>query len=284
LTTRRRLPACRTFLFCVVLAGAVVAQQPATRTEDPRARGGRGSTREFLGLGPAPDQAAAARGAKIYAPNCAFCHGEKANGGEGPDLVRSALVLHDEKGELIGPVVHSGRPEQGMPAFSSLTKEQLYDLAEFLHERVELAANRGLYKALDVVTGDPKAGKAYFDAHCASCHSVDGDLAHVGSKMQPADLQQAFLYPGARGYNPGTPKITSVTVTLPSGQIETGVLKHLDDFNVSFTDGSGEYHSIALGPGVKVTLEDKLEGHRRLLDQYTDSEIHNITAYLTTLK
>ncbi len=113
--------------------------------------------------------------------------------------MRSTLVLHDDHGELIGPVIHNGRPDRGMPAFANFTPEQLYDLSEFLHERVELAANRGLYKPLNVVTGDARAGEAYFEAHCASCHSVTGDLAHIGSKMQPADLQQAFLYPGARG-------------------------------------------------------------------------------------
>jgi mono/diheme cytochrome c family protein len=264
----------------LVLLAALIISGAAAQDR----RGGRGSTREFLGLGPPPDQAAAERGAKVYASNCAFCHGEKANGGEGPDLVRSSVVLHDEKGELIGPVIHNGRAEQGMPAFPNFTKDQLYELAEFLHLKVELAANRGLYKPLNVVTGDPKAGKAYFDAHCASCHSPEGDLAHIASKMQPADLQQTFLYPGARGYMPGAPRITSVTVTLPSGEAVSGVLKRLDDFHVSLTDSSGEYHSFALGPGVKVDIDDKLQPHRRLLDQYTDDDIHNITAYLATLK
>jgi cytochrome c553 len=171
-----------------------------------------------------------------------------------------------------------------MPAFPTLSKEQLYDVAEFLHLRVELAANRGLYKPLNVVTGDPNAGKAYFDSHCGSCHSTTGDLAHIGSKMQPADLQQTFLYPGARGFTPGAPRITNVKVMLPSGKALSGVLKRLDDFNVSFIDASGEYHSIELQPNIKVELEDKLAEHRRLLDQYTDADMHNLTAFLVTLK
>src|SRR5437667_7044175 len=98
----------------------VLAAQEPTLPQDPRGRGGRGSTREFLGLGPAPDPVAAARGEKIYAANCALCHGNKANGGTGPNLVRSELVLHDEKGELIGPMLLKGRAEQGMPAFPNL--------------------------------------------------------------------------------------------------------------------------------------------------------------------
>src|SRR4051812_21329276 len=111
-----------------------------------RSRGADG-TREFLGLGAPPDAAAAERGSKIYASSCSFCHGAKATGGDtGPDLVRSSLVLHDEKGELIGPVVHNGRVDRGMPRFASFSNTELYEIAEFLHQRVELAANRGTYR------------------------------------------------------------------------------------------------------------------------------------------
>lgn len=154
----------------------VLATLPTTAQEEvgPGAgRGGRGGNlREFLGLGAAPDTAAAARGEKLYTANCAFCHGEKGRGAEGPNLVRSTLVLHDEKGERIGPVIAKGLPEKGMPAFSSFAEGQLYDIAQYLHLQVELVANRGLYKRLNVVTGDPRAGEAYFTAQCADRKSV----------------------------------------------------------------------------------------------------------------
>ena len=130
--------------------------------------GGRGGTREFLGLGPAPDAAASARGEKLYAPTCGFCHGDKARGASGPNLVRSQIVLDDEKGELIGPVISQGRPDKGMPAFASFTKDQLYDIGQFLHMQVELVANRGLYKRLNVVTGDAKAGEPISTAPAAA--------------------------------------------------------------------------------------------------------------------
>jgi cytochrome c oxidase cbb3-type subunit 3 len=253
----------------------------------PRNRGAEG-THDFLGLGPPPDAAAAERGAKLYASTCSFCHGAKATGGDtGPDLVRSALVLHDEKGELIGPVVHNGRLNRGMPAFAMFSDAELYDLAEFLHMRVELAANRGTYKLLNVLTGDPKAGEEYFrhTGNCVSCHSITGDLAHIGSKLAPADLQQTFLYPSARAYGDGSQSaLPKVSITLPSGQSITGTLRRLDDFYVSVSDDQGEYHSIALSAGVKVQVEDKLAAHRQLLDKYTDADMHNLTAYLATLK
>ncbi len=274
------------FAFLLFFRGVAQENAPArtATTEGQRAaqknRGVQG-TRDFLGLGAPPDAEAAKRGEKLYAPNCSFCHGTKATGGDsGPDLLRSALVLHDEKGELIGPVVHNGRLNRGMPPFAAFTDAELYDVAQFLHMRVELAANRGTYKILNIVTGDPKAGESYFRGvgKCGSCHSVTGDLAHIGSKLSPPDLQQTFLYPGRES---GSPK---VKIMLPSGESILGTLKRLDDFQVALYDSEGEYHSIALNPNVKVEVEDKLGEHRRLLDQYTDADMHNLTAYLQTLK
>src|SRR5580765_7801503 len=62
------------------------------------------------------DPAAVERGGKLYVTNCGGCHGAGARGGAGaPDLVRSVLVLGDEKGILIAPVLRDGRPDQGMP-------------------------------------------------------------------------------------------------------------------------------------------------------------------------
>jgi len=255
-------------LFLVLLTAASLAAQNARATR----------TREFLGLGPAPDPAAAERGEKLYTPNCAFCHGAKANGGDtGPDLIRSALVLHDEKGELIGPVVHKGRPDRGMPAFASFAQAQLADLAAFLHMKIELAANRGLYKEVNIVTGNAQAGASYFNEHCTTCHSASGDLAHVGAKFEPPDLQTQFLYPTSAAPAP------KVTVTLPSGETIAGRLKRLDDFNVSLYDSDNAYRSWPRSE-VKVDVEDPFASHRKLLDQYSDADVHNLLAYLVTLK
>ncbi|HXB71282.1 MAG TPA: c-type cytochrome [Candidatus Acidoferrales bacterium] len=251
-------------------------------------RGGRGGTREFLGLGRAPDAQAAARGEKLYAPNCAFCHGEKARGAAGPNLVRSEIVLHDEKGELIGPTLSKGRVDKGMPAFGALTETQLADIGEFLHLQVELVANRGLYKRLNVVTGDPKAGEAYFHGAggCAQCHSISGDLAHIGGRYQPEQLQTRFIWPGGGGFGGGgrgAARPQKVTVTLPSGQSIAGTVKQIDDFDISIYDASGVYHSWPTG-SVKIVLEDRLAGHRQLLNKYTDADMHNLTAYLVSVK
>src|SRR4029079_2424273 len=145
-----------------------------------------------------------------------------ARGAEGPNLVRSVTVLHDEKGETIGPVVLKGFPDKGMPAFPNFAEGQLYDIAQFLHLQVELVANRGIYKRLNVVTGDAKAGEAYFNGAggCKSCHSPTGDLAHIAGRFPVEQLQNRFVWPGGGGFGGGRggARAQKVTVKLPSGQ------------------------------------------------------------------
>jgi len=261
----------------------------------PPAAGGvnRQGMRNFLGLAPAPDPEAVDRGQKIFVATCGFCHGSNAKGGAtGPDLVRSVLVLHDEgTGTQIGPVILNGRPDKGMPKFN-MTEAQIKDIAAFLLSQNQAAANRMDYKILNIVTGDPHAGEAYFNAHCATCHSATGDLAHIASKYDPPALQSRFLYPMTHRYPgmPGPPPDpraqTTVTVTLPSGQTFSGSLEHRDDFSIALMDSSGAYHSWLLNgrDGIKIDVHDPLQAHAELLPQYTDADMHNILAYLETLK
>jgi len=248
---------------------------------------------KFLAIGPPPDPAAVKRGQALFVSTCGFCHGSDATGGNtGPDLVRSVLVLHDQgTGKEIGPVIHNGRPGKGMPSFN-LSDAQVKDIAAFLLSRTQAAANRGGYKILNIVTGDPKEGEAYFSAHCASCHSATGDLAHIASKYEPVALQERFLYPrtarwpGMPGPPPNPRAEKTVTVTLSSGQTYNGRLERIDDFSVALTEPSGEYHSWLFDAekGMEVQVHDPLKEHLDLLKQYTNADMHNILAYLETLK
>lgn len=233
---------------------------------------------------PAPAVDAVERGQKTFVAACGFCHGSNAKGGEsGPDLVRSVLVLDDESGDQIGPVILNGRPEKGMPKFS-FTKDQIADLAAFLRSRTQATANRGTYQILDLITGDAAAGQAYFSgaAKCNTCHSPTGDLAGVASKYPPATLQERFLYPQNR---PGSGSVhTTVTVTLSPKQAISGDLEYIDDFTIALRDSSGDYHSFPRDTGVKVEIHDPLAAHEALLPKYTDADMHNLLAYLETLK
>lgn len=268
------------------------AVKPAERTSQPQPA--RRRSGDFLAIGAPADAAAAARGQKTFVANCAFCHGSDAHGGNGgPDLVRSVLVLHDKgTGTEIGPVILRGRASKGMPAFSTFNDAQIKDIAQFLLQRNQAAANRMEYKILNINTGDAKAGEAYFSAHCESCHSATGDLAHIATKYEPVALQSRFLYPKESHYPgmPGPPPDPraekTVTVTLPSGQTYSGKLDHLDDFSVSLTDSSGEHHAWLFDEekGIQVKVHDPLQSHEELLTQYSNADMHNILAYLETLK
>jgi cytochrome c oxidase cbb3-type subunit 3 len=225
-----------------------------------------------------PNQApaAVARGKRLFESNCAFCHGTDATGGNGgPDLLRSVLVNHDEKGELIVPVIREGRVSKGMPKFT-LTGTQVSDLVAFLHQRNRDARLRFTYKIANVAVGDAAAGKVYFESHCASCHSGTGDLAAIVARYPADELQQRWLYPPTGSID--------VTLTLASGQKYSGKVKHLDEFDVSLYDEQGTYRSFALTPEIHVAVTDPLEPHHKLLEQMTDTDMHNVTTYLETLK
>jgi mono/diheme cytochrome c family protein len=281
-------------LLLVVLLAATIASMsaqppqgaPAPSTA-PRRGGGIG-----LISRPVPDAAAVERGQKVFVAQCGFCHGTNANGGEtGPDLIRSVLALDDENGEHIGPVIQKGRPDKGMPAFP-MTDAQVADISAFLRAKQQAAINRGRYTILNVVTGDAQKGEAYFNGAggCNKCHSPSGDLAGIGAKYDPVTLQSRLLFPGpGRGsgrrgppQRPASP--ATVKVTLPSGQAFSGTLQYMDDFNVALRDSSGDYRSFSRDPGVRVDLQDPLAAHEELLKKYTDAGMHNILAYLVTLK
>jgi cytochrome c oxidase cbb3-type subunit III len=234
--------------------------------------------------GPPPDPAAVERGQKIFLPTCAGCHGAGATGGTGPNLLDVPVVLKDENGNTLAPFLHDGRPAQGMPAFPSLTAAQVADISAFLHARERIAADRFNQEFPEIVTGDPKAGKVYFEGpgKCSTCHSPTGDLANVAKTYKPAMLMSRICYPGAKTYR-AMPPGTMVTVTLPSGKVVSGPLVHRDEYYVELTvaDGSLQIYPVT---GAKVEVKDPLAAHVELSRHYTDANLHDLVAYLETFK
>ncbi len=256
----------------------------------PPGRGGGG-----MGAGPsdlpAVDAAAATRGRPVYAAQCITCHGTQARGTEkGANLVRSTVVLRDRFGSQLGPFLKKGHPMQTSGA--TLTDEQIADLAHFLRERVnDSLRGSPIFKAGNVLTGDAKAGAAFFNGEgkCSTCHGASLSLAGIGTRLAPVDLQQRFLFPrtgrgrGAAAAGSSASAIT-VTVTPPSGPPVSGVLVQMDDFNVSLRDSAGEYHSFKRTADMKVVKTDPLAAHIALLDTLTDKQMHDVVAHLETLK
>ena len=221
------------------------------------------------------------RGQSLFQRDCAFCHGRDAAGGEtGPDLTRSKLVGDDAEGSTIAPVIRSGRAGKGMPSFNA-SNEEISSLAAFLHsQKTKMEAQVGGRRGVDVAdlqTGDATAGKRYFNGAgtCSSCHSPTGDLAGIASRFRGLELEQRMLYPEhAR---------SKITVKLPDGQTVAGMLAYRDEFTVALRDAAGKYRSWS-ADDVKYTIDAPAEAHVDLFGKYTDADIHNLMAYLQTLR
>jgi mono/diheme cytochrome c family protein len=272
------------------------AGRPAAATVPPGGgRGGRGA-----GLGPRAnvgaadrhrvDPAGVGRGQKLYATECVTCHGASARGTErGSNLIRSPRMLRDRYGSAIGPYLKAGHPMQ-TGAASSLTDAQITDLSHFIWDRINNTL-RGSpdFDVKDVLTGDASAGRAYFNGEgkCAGCHSPTGDLAGYGKRYAPVDIQQRFVFPfagGGRGRGgAGRPQITA-TVTFSDGTQATGTLVSMDDFHVALRDKGGEYRSWPRTSDMKIAKNNPYASHIELLDRLSDKAMHDVVAYLESLK
>jgi mono/diheme cytochrome c family protein/small nuclear ribonucleoprotein (snRNP)-like protein len=224
------------------------------------------------------------RGSQVYRPNCGFCHGVDARGAAAPDLARSLVVLEDTDGRALGAFLRSGRPDSGMPAFAGLSPEQSADLAAFLHTKIEESRARSPMDVNAIVVGNAASGAAYFNGagKCRACHNPDTDFKGIGARYDPFVLQGRIINPrGGRG--PIRP--STVRVTLPSGQTVSGRLVAVDDFSVTMIDDAGVRRSLSRDNEVpKVEITDPYQAHLDNLLKITDKQMHDLTAYLVTLK
>ena len=285
-------------LSAVALLGAMmVAQEPAgTGPGGGRGRGGGAPPAAGRGRGRGFDAEAIARAKPVFEPQCGFCHGNDARGrAGGPDLARSLVVLADTGGKELAGFLRAGRPERGMPAFPNLTDQQITDIAEFLHERLEAARNRAATDTMASLVGDAKAGAAYFNGpgRCTTCHSATGDLAGIGAKYDPPTLQGRIVNPrpGSIGLGRGQPAPVSpratrtVTVALANGQTVSGTLDYISEFAVTVIETSGTRKTFKRDGDVpKVVITDPLQAHFDMLRTFRDKDMQDLTAYLWTLK
>ncbi len=259
-------------------APAAPAQTPAGRGEASPASQRPPQTRTPQSF--SRDQVEAGR--TQFASQCGFCHGRDAAGGAGgADLTRSALVAEDVRGDRLGPFIRTGRPSQGMPAFP-LSNTDLAAIVAFIHDQKAQAdsANGGRRSVdtADLGSGDAASGKRYFEAACTRCHSAGGDLAGVAMRHQGLTLLQRMLYPRTLGRPPQT-----VAVTLPSGQVIAGRLAYRDEFTIALTDEAGWPRSWPASQ-VTFTVDDPLQAHVEQLGKYSDDDMHDVLAYLQTLR
>jgi len=182
-----------------------------------------------------------------------------------------------------------------MPPFFAMSDSDLKKIVEYVHARKKAVdANPGRRRKVsvdDLSTGSADAGRAYFDGAggCKTCHSPTGDLTGIASKYRGLALMQRMLYPSPGNAIPPAagekrkPNPATATITFASGESVSGPLVFRDEFTVAITDSAGYYRSWSTSE-VKVTIKDPLQAHAELLPKYSDADIHNLFAYLQTLK
>src|SRR5579871_6398993 len=298
----RAFGAAALFLSIAVLRFPLGAQQPQTPppggAQQPQRGGGRRGAGGFVPGQTRPpfDQAQVDRGKTLYEVSCRGCHGADLRGGDmgGPNLLRSQVALSDHDGELIVPIIEGSRQNSGMPPVP-MSPQDGKAVAAYVRSILATIGTQGKppsigKEAPSVLVGDAKAGEAYFAAKCASCHSATGDLAGIAARISdPKSLQNRWVAGGGSGRrfnSASTPRReVTVTVTLPSGETVEGRMIRIDDFLVTVALADGSVKTFRReGEVPKVEVHDPMKVHRDMLAEYTDKEIHDVTAYLVTLK
>jgi cytochrome c oxidase cbb3-type subunit 3 len=263
------------------------AQQPAKKAAEGQEQAGGfvpGQKRAPL------DPQQVAHGKTLYGANCQVCHGRDLRGGDmgGPNLLRSQVTLSDQSGELIVPIIQGGRQAMGMPAIG-LNIEDSNAVAAYVRSVIATIGRQGTppgkQQDLNIVVGSAADGEAYFGAKCATCHSSQGDLKGIASRVpDPKSLQATWLVGGGRN-GPSEAARSKITVIPVSGDKIEGTLVRMDDFLVTLKLADGSTRSVRRnGSAPKVIVSDPLKAHKDMLPIYRDKDIHDITAYLVTLK
>jgi cytochrome c oxidase cbb3-type subunit 3 len=261
-----------------------VAQQPVAAPQRPVGGFVPGQKR------PPIDPAVVARGKVLFGINCQGCHGQDLRGGDlgGPNLLRSQVALSDQDGELIVPIIQGSRQAMGMPNIG-LSTEDAKTVAAYVRSVIGTIGVQGTppgaEKPVNVVVGNASEGASYFDLKCKSCHSPAGDLSGIGSRFaDPKALQNLWVAGGTRTGNTAAP-VATVTVTPAAGESVEGQLVRIDDFLVTVKLSDGTTRTFRRSGNLpKVVVRDPLKAHKDMLSVYTDKEMHDVTAYLVTLK
>jgi cytochrome c oxidase cbb3-type subunit 3 len=204
-------------------------------------------------------------------------------------------MLNDQSGERLLPIVRGARATTGMPALD-LPDDDVVAVALYVHSvlataRPQGAPPAGAELALNVLVGDASAGASYFNEACSRCHSTTGDLSGIGTRVaDPMQLQNLWVGGGRDDRirtwdDPPSRRDVIAKVVPANGPAVEGRLDRIDDFTVTVVLADGTRRTLRRAGDVpRIEIADPLAAHKQLLQTYTDGDIHNVTAYLVTLK
>ena len=219
----------------------------------------------------------------------------------GPNLLRSQLALNDLHGELIIPVVQRRAANAGHAAdaaaaaarpTTSRRSPRTFTPSQATIARTGLAARRAAVQ-LNIVVGDAKAGQAYFAANVhapatrlqATCRASRRG-SPIRCSCRTRGWAAAAGADAARRSAAARRATVTVAVTLPNGQRVEGRSMRYDDFIVILTTADGTQRSFA---PQRRRAEGRSHGSAApgigsCCRRYTDKDMHDVTAYLVTLK
>lgn len=140
-----------------------------------------------------------------------------------------------------------------------------------------------------ILVGNAAEGRLFFDGEgeCAKCHSATSDLKGIGSRFDAVVLQGRMLNPRVVGRDRTKPDAhpARVVVSMPGGKEIEGSLLQINDFFVTLTDEQGNRRTILRDNDTpRVAVHDPAEFHRQMLLKWTDKRMHDVAAYLASLK
>lgn len=112
---------------------------------------------------------AAPDGAKLYARNCAVCHGENGGGGLGIPLSLASFQA-TVSNDYLRKTIRLGRPGRVMPP-SSLSDAEIEGIVRFIRSWSKETAP--LFPPTRI-KGDIAHGQQLYAEHCATCHGANG--------------------------------------------------------------------------------------------------------------
>jgi cytochrome c oxidase cbb3-type subunit III len=156
--------------------------------------------------------------------------------------VANARVQRMSDADISG-IISNGIPDTGMPAFHSLSPEQVREIVDYLR------VLQGREKA-QPLPGDPARGRTVFfgKGECSSCHMMRGeggflgpDLSTYGAIHSERDISNVINNPRRTP----DPAFRMAVATTREGQRVSGVVRNEDNFSVQLQTADGAFHFLA---------------------------------------